>query len=160
MRTSHIGSEFEDVVYPESPKPWRTHDYLNYWLNCPAATMSCFKIMRNGKAMGYFLSSRVGRQMRIADIRVASDDVADWTSAYTLAANTAAGEADVCEISAAGSTALSRKSLLASGFRDRGAVPLFLHGSNTILNRIDSIFWNMIDGDAAYLSDPSHPYVT
>jgi hypothetical protein len=142
------------------PTPSRDDEDLNYWLRCPAAEISGYQIQRSGSVVGHFLLSRVGGQTRISDIRVYSADIADWTIAYRLAARSAAEIADTCEVVAAASTPFASHSLAASGFRNRGSAPLFLYDPHKRLFGAPSIFWNMIDGDAAYLRERASPYLT
>ena len=116
--------------------------------------------MRGGETHGLFLLSRVGGQARVVEIRVASDDQSDWAIGYRLAADAARLDLETCEILGVASTTLSYDALKSSGFRDRGRVPLFVHDRDKLLAGCPPLFLNMIDWDAAYLSDPAHPYVT
>jgi hypothetical protein len=147
----------DDSAYPT---PSRDDQYLNYWLRCPAAEIGGYRILRSGSIVGYFLLSRVGNQTRISDIRLHSADPAEWIIAYRLAARSAAELPDTCEVLAAASTPFASKSLAASGFRNRGSAQLFLYDPHKKLSGAPPIFWNMIDGDAAYLREPASPYLT
>ena len=142
------------------PTPWRSAEYLNFWLTCPAAEVKGYQVLYSESVYGYFLLSRVGGQTRIADIRLNSRDQQKWSAAYRLATNAAAQLPETCEILAAASTPLASDALLASGFRDRGSSPLFLYDPKKKLAGLPPIFWNMIEGDAAYLNDPAYPFVT
>ncbi|HEU0048376.1 MAG TPA: hypothetical protein VFQ43_12315, partial [Nitrososphaera sp.] len=97
---------------------------------------------------------------RIADIRLHSEDAAQWTAAYRLATKAAAELPETCEVLAVASTPLASESLKASGFLNRGSVPLFLYDPQGKLRDAPPIFWNMIEGDAAYIQDPAYPYAT
>jgi hypothetical protein len=143
-----------------SPTPWRDADYLNFWLRCPAAEVTGYELLRNGNCLGYFLVSQVGNQTRIADIRVNSENPNDWKAGYALAAQTAARDAETCEIVTAASTPLAVESLKACGFRARGGMPFFLYDPQKLLTDHLPIFWNLIEGDAAFLFDPAYPFVT
>jgi hypothetical protein len=142
------------------PTPWRDAAYLNFWLRCPAAEVTGYELIRAGARVGYFLLSRVGNQTRIADIRLNSTDLSDWKVAYCLAAETAAQDEETCEILAAASTSFAAESLQACGFRARGGMPFFLYDPKKLLTDHLPMFWNMIEGDAAFLFDPAYPYVT
>jgi hypothetical protein len=122
--------------------------------------VSGFELLEDEAPAGYFLLSRVGGQTRIADIRLDSGDPDQWSMAYSIAAATAASDPETCEILASASTPLVRDSLKRNGFRSRGNVPLFLYDPQHLLRNQPSMFWNMIEGDAAYLSDPAYPYAT
>ncbi|MCU1265907.1 MAG: hypothetical protein JWM21_2225 [Acidobacteria bacterium] len=162
-RAERINS-FESVVHYEHesdyPIPWRDSNYLNYWLRCPAAEVLGYALLNNDCEMGYFLLSHVEGQTRIADIRLHSQDAAQWTAAYRLAARVAAELPETCEVLAVASTPFADEALTASGFRNRGSVPFFLYDPKKKLAGAPPIFWNMIEGDAAYLQDPAYPYAT
>ena len=110
--------------------------------------------------MGYFLLSRVGGQTRIADLRLSSTTQDDWNAAYSMAEQVAASDPETSEITAVASTLFAELALRSSGFRRRGSAPLFLYDPQKKLRDSPPIYWNLIDGDAAYISDPEHPYTT
>jgi hypothetical protein len=154
---------FEDILLNEclkrdDPTPRRSAKYLNYWLRSPTVAISGFAIQRAKKNLGYFLLSRVGGQTRIADLRLSSTTQDDWNAAYSLAERVAAADPETCEITAVASTLFSEIALRSSGFRQRGSAPLFLYDPQKKLRDSSPIYWNLIDGDAAYISDPEHPY--
>lgn len=155
---------FEEVAIDGSqrqyPTPQRSVEYLNYWLRCPAAILSGFALQKESMTYGYFLLSRVGGQSRIADMRLSSSKQDEWNAAYALAALTAAADPNTCEIAAVASTDFSEIALRSSGFRQRGSAPLFVYDPKRKLKQSPPIFWNQIDGDAAYMQDPEHPYTT
>jgi hypothetical protein len=142
------------------PTPWRSSDYLNYWLRNPAVDIAGFQIIRNGTYYGYFLLSNVGGQARIADMRLMSDDAEDWAMAYRLAVSVAEQNPSVCEVITIASTQLVSDALKASGFQDRGRVPFFFADPGKKLAGAPPVFLNLIDGDGAYLYDPQYPFVT
>lgn len=142
------------------PAPERRRDYLNYWLRCPAAEIAGFSILKDDRICGYFLLTRMGGQARIIDIRLASGEQEDWNAAYGLAAKVAEVDPETCEIFAVASTGFAQKALLSSGFRRNGGFPLALYDPQGKLSAAPPIFWNMIDGDIAYLYDPKSPYNT
>jgi hypothetical protein len=144
----------------EDPTPWRSAKYLNYWLRSPTVAISGFAIKRAEKNLGYFLLSRVGGQTRIADLRLGSTIQDDWNAAYSLAETVATEDPETCEITAVASTLFSEIALRSSGFRQRGSAPLFLYDPKRKLRDSPPIYWNLIDGDAAYIHDPEHPYTT
>lgn len=156
---------FDDILLNgrcnrEDPTPWRSARYLNYWLRSPTVKISAFAIQRAKKNLGYFLLSRVGGQTRIADLRLSSTSQDDWNAAYSLAGDMAAANPETCEITAVASTLFAELALRASGFRQRGSAPLFLYDPQKKLRDSPPIYWNLIDGDAAYINDPDHPYTT
>lgn len=142
------------------PTPWRDSEYLNYWLRCPAALVLGHVILNDDSVIGNFLLSLAGGQTRIADIRLHTQNAEQWTAAYLLATRVAAELPETCEVLAVASTPLAVASLTANGFRNRGSVPLFLYDPQKKLAGAPPIFWNMIEGDAAYLQDPDYPYAS
>jgi hypothetical protein len=148
------------------PTPERSADYLNYWLRCPAAEVAGFAVLKGSRIRGYFLLTRIEGQARIIDIRLVRgegadlEEQADWNAAYALAAKTAEDDPETCEISAVASTEFAQAALLSSGFRQRGSHPLALYDPQDKLSAAPAIFWNMIDGDIAYLYNPARPYIT
>jgi hypothetical protein len=144
----------------ESPTPWRGADYLNYWLRTPSVTMSAFALTNRGNVCGYFLLSRVGHQTRIADLRLSSSKQDEWNVAYALAAKRAAEDPETCEIVAVASNSVAEVALRLNSFRQRERAPFFLYDPQKKLGGSAPIFWNLIDGDAAYIQDAAHPYST
>ncbi len=149
------------------PSPQRSLEYLNFWLRCPAAEITGFSILKRGRVRGYFLLTRLGGQTRIIDIRLIHEkrrelgdveEQEDWNAAYALATKMAEDGAETCEILAVASTEFSREALLSTGFRQNGSLPLALYDPRAELRSAPPIFWNMIDGDIAYLYDPTSPY--
>lgn len=142
------------------PTPERCVGYLNYWLRCPAAEIVGFSILKGNRVRGYFLLTRMGGQARIIDIRVLPGEQQDWNVAYALAAKMAEDDPETCEILAVASTEFAQEALCSSGFRQNGSLPLALYDPRGKLRAAPAIFWNLIDGDIAYLYDPMSPYNT
>jgi hypothetical protein len=157
---SFDNSLLEGCCNRDDPTPWRSAEYLNYWLRSPTVAISGFALQRARKTLGYFLLSRVGGQTRIADLRLSSTTQDDWNAAYSLAEQVAASDPETSEITAVASTLFAELALRSSGFRRRGSAPLFLYDPQKKLRDSPPIYWNLIDGDAAYISDPEHPYTT
>jgi hypothetical protein len=160
QQVDSFGDWVGQVNESEFPMPRRTASYLNFWLRCPAARVRGFSIHLSGERRGYFLLSQVANQTRIADLRVFSNNVTDWSAAYGLAVSTAAQDKNTSEILAIASTAVAEKSLRNNGFRDRGRDPLFVYDPKGRLAGAKPMFVNLIDGDGAYLFDPAYPFVT
>jgi len=139
--------------------PSRTVEYLNYWLRLPIIEIVAFEILKDDELRGYFLLSSAMNQMRIADIRISSDNLADWTAAYGLATKAAASNPGTCEVMSIASTPFAKAALQANGYRQRGIDPFFLYDPGDKLIEAPPIFLNLIDGDGAYLCDPSHPFL-
>jgi hypothetical protein len=84
----------------------------------------------------------------------------EWDAAYSLAAQAAANDPETCETVAVASTLFAEIALLNSKFRLREKSPFFLFDPGKKLRDAPPIYWSLIDGDAAYLQDPEHPYTT
>jgi hypothetical protein len=138
--------------------PARSPELLNYFLACPAAAFSAYLLIAGEDVQGWFLLSRVARQIRIADILVRSSDPVDWRSAYALAVETAAADPRCCEIAAGACTDTARQALTANGFHHRAADPVFLYDPQHLLDGL-ALSVEMIDSDAAYLEEPWNPYL-
>jgi hypothetical protein len=155
---------FESIVdgSPHSPHPTPERDpqYLNYWLRSPTAVITGYQIVKGKDVRGHFLLSRVGHQTRIADLRLRSSRQDEWNAAYSLAAQAAADDPETCETVAVASTLFAEIALLTSRFRLREKSPFFLFDPAKKLRDSPPIYWSLIDGDAAYLQDPDHPYTT
>lgn len=139
--------------------PARTAEYLNYWLRLPVTEVLAFDILKRDEVRGYFLLSAVMNQTRIADIRIWSNDPAEWAAAYGLATTTAASNSETCEVMAIASTPFAKQALLANGYRQRGIDPFFFYDPSEKLKHAPPIFLNLIDGDGAYLCDPGYPFL-
>ena len=94
MTAGSLSSVPNKTRFESSVRSTRTHIW-HYMLLCPAAEFSAFQIHRGGRRKGYFLLSRVGIQVRIADIYVDSEDPADWNTAFSLATGAAAEDSRV-----------------------------------------------------------------
>jgi hypothetical protein len=139
--------------------PEHTPEYLNYWLRCPAATVTAFDIYQRDDRVGYFLLSRVGGQTRIA-LRLWTARQTDWEQAFRLAVRTATEDPRTCEIITLSSTSVTRAALAACGFRRRGTLPLFIRDGHGRLRDTSEVLWSAIDDDLAYVHDPAFPYWT
>jgi hypothetical protein len=60
---------------------------------------------------------------------------------------------------AAASGPLMSQAIRASGYRRHSSEPVFLRDPDSRLDQAPPLNVGLIDGDAAYLSDPSYPYL-
>lgn len=135
-------------------------DYLNYWLRCPAAHVSGFELLHDGRVAGYFMLSRVGGQARIAALGLRSSTPDHLQQGYRLAVTAAADDPETCEVVGLASTPPTRAALAACGFRQRDNAPLYLFDRGGIVSATTPILWSAIDDDTAYVYDPANPYRT
>jgi hypothetical protein len=140
--------------------PRRTDAGMNHLLRCPAAGFSGFQVSDSQRLRGYFLLARVGRQVRIADIRMDSDDRESWQAICALAARRAAESPETCEIVAASSVAPTGDAWLQAGFVRRRTEPIFCYDPRKLVSSGPPLDLNLADGDQCFLSDPIFPYLS
>jgi hypothetical protein len=146
----------------DSPFPCslRTPELMNYYLRCPSAVFTTALVLQAGVPFGWYVLSRVGGQVRIADIWVNSGTPADWSAAYALAARTASGDPDACELVATASVPLAVEAVTRAGFRFHHAEPVFLLDPRNLFASSQSLNVTLLESDLAYLLDPAYPYLT
>ncbi|MFZ3188708.1 MAG: hypothetical protein WB523_18855 [Candidatus Sulfotelmatobacter sp.] len=140
--------------------PRRTSAGLNYLLSCPAARFSGFLVSQAQRSRGYFLLSQVGRQARIVDIRLDSDDWDSWQAICALAARSAAENPETCEIVAASSVEVTGKAWLQAGFVHRRTDDIFSFDPRNLASSGPPLDLNLADGDSCFLSEPFSPYLS
>jgi hypothetical protein len=138
----------------------RTAAGLNYLLSCPAACFSAFLVSQEQRLRGYFVLVRIGRQVRIVDIKVDSEDPESWQAICALAAHSAAEDPETCEIVAASSIEGIGKVWLHTGFAHRRTDQIFCYDPRHMLGSGLALDLNMADGDLCILSEPSAPYLS
>jgi hypothetical protein len=149
-----------DYVPRDTLQPVRSAGLLNYMLGCPGAAVRGFLIVENTTIRGYCLLSRPTGQARIAELRLASQDEAEWRTAYALAAEAAAADPLVCEILAVTPMKIAAQALEANGFRLRRIDPILIRDPRKCLEGMAPLNINMLEGDEAYVFDGNNPYVT
>lgn len=142
------------------PESRYTVEFVNYMLRCPAARIQYFNLSKKNRPEGFFILSRVGGQVRLADLRILSREPEDWTSAYAVAMSAASQDPEACELLAAAPVPLVTTALESNGFRYRGSKPVFIRDPQGNLAGYDHIHLSMLDDDSAYLNFPDHPYST
>jgi len=138
----------------------RTPELMNYWLRCPGAAMSAFRVVEPSGVSGWFVLSRVGGVMRIADMRIPSAEVEHWRAAYAFAAQAADDDEQACELIASASTPLAHEALRRSGFRLHHTDPVYLLDPQNLLIGHAPLDIALIESDAGYLYNPDYPYLT
>jgi hypothetical protein len=138
----------------------RTVGMLNYMLDCPGTVFSAYLLMKGTELQGYFMLSLVRGQCRVADVLLNSDAQQDWHAAYSIATRTAAENPETCEVEAVSSVALVRDAIVRNGFHLRECDPIFIRDAKGLLAQAPPLHLNLIDGEGAFLSDPTHPFLT
>jgi hypothetical protein len=138
----------------------RTPELMNYWLRCRGAAMSAHLLRDRDGMNGWFVLSRIAGVMRIADLRMRSQDPEQWRAAYALASQAALADGQVCEFVAAASTPLAQDALRRNGFRLHHTEPIFALDPQNLLIGHAPLDIALIESDAAYLYAPDYPYLT
>ena len=138
----------------------RTAPGLNHLLSCPAAAFCGFVVYDSQRPCGYFLLAQVGRQTRIVDLRVESNDAGAWMAACILAARTAAEMPETAEIVAGFSLPRMNEPFGEIGFRSCGSMPIFCYDPKKLLGTECVLNVTLLDGDLCFLADPRYPFLT
>jgi hypothetical protein len=128
----------------------RSRELLNYFLRCPFAQVSAYRIAKSGGARGYFMLADCGEEIRLVDLRLSSEQSGDWCSAVALAARIAS-EGSASFMTASCSFPLMRQAILANRFRQFQTDPLYLYEPKNILPQGALLHITPFDGDQAYL---------
>lgn len=162
-RIAHFDSSVETLLSGFEQKalcPVRTIAGLNHILSCPAATFAAFLLYEGSRLSGYFILSLVAGQTRIADLRLISAEPESWKAACVLAARTAAEMPETCEIVAGFSSPQVQDSFEQAGFRVRQTLPIFYYDPRKILKHVPTFDLSMFDGDACFMANLKHPFLT
>jgi hypothetical protein len=161
-RVPHFTASIESVIgqTASSTSPRRTAAGLNHLLGCPAASFSGFLVSQEQNLRGYFLLSRVGRQARIVDIRLDSEDREAWEAVCVLALRSAAEDPETCEIVAASAVAAVGESWLQAGFVHRETDAILCYDPRKLVSSGTPLDLSLADGDFCFLSDPLSPYLS
>ncbi len=138
----------------------RTPELMNYYLRCPSAVFTASLLFRAGTPFGWYVLSRVGGQVRIADIWVNSGFADDWSAAYMLAGRTASADPEACELIASASIPPAVEGVTRAGFRFRHAEPVFVLDRQKLFAAYNSLNVTFLESDLAYGMDPTYPYLT
>ncbi len=155
-------SQFAEVWQPRADVPvlLRTKEWMNYLLDCPAASMEAYLVLHDKQPRGHFLLARVGPQTRIVDLVVDTEDHQDWVDAIASAVRQAALQPDACEVAAASSLPLFCRALEACGFHERGRVPVYIADPKNKIADAALVEITLAVGDGFYFSSPEWPFWT
>jgi len=138
----------------------RSSEMFTYLSECPAARIRSYLSLRDSQPAGYFCLSFVAGQARIADAWINSERSEDLRENFALAVRQAVSEPEVNEITALAPDPISADALVACGFRERSRDPVFLLDPHARVPPGAGIAFQMIDGDAAFLSTGTPDYLT
>jgi hypothetical protein len=162
-RVSQFDSSLESILNGSVADVFtsqRTTAGLNRMLSCPAAEFSAFVLHRSKRPSGYFLLAQVGKQTRIVDLRVDSNDAPTWMAACSLAALTAAEIPDTAEIVAGFSLDIVNEAFAHVGFLSRGSLPVYCYDPKKVLGTEPVLDLSMLDGDLCFIADAQNPFWT
>lgn len=144
----------------EIPSTLRSSDLMKYFLRCPAAAFSAFVLEKDGNRRGWFVLSRVGRVVRIADLRIHRPGSEDWEAAYSLATKAALAEPDICEVVATACIPSAEQALRRNGFRFHHSEPVVLLDPKGLLIGHAPLEVTLFESDGAYITDLHNPYLS
>jgi hypothetical protein len=140
--------------------PRRTAAGLNYLLRCPAARFSGYLVSQGQQPRGYFLLTQVGRQARIVDVRMDTEDRESWRAVCALATRCAAEDPETCEVVAASSVEAIGEAWLQSGFAHRKTDKIFCYDPRNLVTSGPLLDLNVADCDFCILNAPAFPYLS
>lgn len=129
----------------------RSPALLRHALSCPIIPVEIYVLEKAGRAGGYFVLSQAPGQARIADMRVASEEDADWHALIYAAVNEARSKGRLAELIVWSSDPRLSRALEDCGFHARLSLPLYLHGGAHRATPRDTMRIQMLDCDAYYL---------
>jgi hypothetical protein len=144
-----------------STQPRRTAAGLNHLLGCPAARFSGFLVSHRQQLRGYFVLAQVGRQARVADICLDSDNRDSWQAICALATRSAAeDDPQTCEIVAACTVEMAGEAWLQAGFTHRRTDQIFCYDPRQLVPSGSPLDLNLAVNDWCFLAEPSAPYLS
>ncbi len=163
-RLERAGAWLDELVAQYVPKTFcpgrRSSAFVNYLLDCPAATCSLYSVTCNGILRAYFILNEVRGQTRVVDMFLNSEEPAGWESVCRLALKTAASLATTCEVVAATSLPWLASVFRRCGFRKCNDRAIMVYDSQRLLSNAPPLQIQMVDSDAFYLHDLSYPFLT
>jgi hypothetical protein len=136
----------------------RTAAWLNYLLDCPAAQMCAFELYDRDVRRGQVVLSRIGHQVRIADLSIAGDSLEDWIQAVAAITLEVKNNPEIYEIAAASSLPWMCQALERCGFQKRGTIPIHLADPKKRIPPGAVPEVDLAIGDGFYLADASDPF--
>jgi hypothetical protein len=124
---------------------------IAYLLRCPVTPAEFYAVECHGLPRGYFVLTIAGKQSRLAEAWIDSDEVMDWQALYALAVQRARLIGSVAELEAVASTPQERQALQQSGFPAYRTVKLRLWLRKGEAPPV--VRYQMVDGDAAFQHD-------
>jgi hypothetical protein len=133
------------AVFERSPALFR------YMLACPIVPIELYGLEKGGRIGGYFLLSFAPGQARIADMWIASQELADWRALVHAAVKQAGSRGGLAELVVWSSDPNLSQILDDCGFHERLGLPMSLRPSERAAIPHDIMRVQMLDSDAFYL---------
>ena len=137
-----------------------TTPFLNFLLTCPAARFQFLVLRKQGVVRGYAVTSSVGGQGRIADIKIRSGDDTSWSAAIASVLRQLKRDPKIAEVMAFGSVPHLDNALKANGFKERDRRPLVVLHPEKTLSGSPVPQLGMLEDDASFVYDPAFPFLT
>ncbi len=152
----------EELLSRVHQKPGLVHDkaFLSFMLSCPGIPFRSSVLRKAGAPQGYAILSIVGGQARIGELRIASDDQADWNAAVSLVTKELLREKLACEAIALASVPLLEKALQTNGFRVRDRRPLVVFDPEGNMTAEPVPPLSLLVDDASFNYFPDFPFAT
>ena len=131
--------------------PGRTPELIRHALGCPIVPVELHALERAGRIGGYFLLSYTPGQARLIDLRMASQEPADWRALLHSAVREAGSRGGLAEIVAWSSDPHLSQVFESCGFHARLTLPIYLRSSGETLPPQETLQVQMLDNDAFYL---------
>jgi len=136
----------------------RSVGLFRYMLSCPTVPMQLYAVERGSALRGYFLLASVAGQARLADCWIDSDQPADWHALIVCAVEQAQRDPKAIEVVTWASDPLLDGALRGCGFYARFQCPIQVRPHSPDAMPPGTLRVQMLDNDAAYLSDGRNHY--
>ena len=136
---------------PDLVLPGRTPELIRHALGCPIVPVELHALERAGQIGGYFLLSYAPGQARLIDLRLDSQDPADWRALVHCAVREASSRGGLAELVAWSSDPQLSQAYDSCGFHARLTLPVYLRSSGGMSPPEQMLRVQMLDNDAYYL---------
>lgn len=153
-RVSASGDRLERICAYEPAsfrQPKRSPALVSYFLKCPGVRMTGYSVRHNGVERAYFLLGDLKKEVRLADLRIASEEQLDWTATIALLLRVAQQEYSAALLIVPSSLPLLDEALENNRFRCFQHDPMYLYDPQALFPNPLSVNMTPFDGDQAYM---------
>lgn len=129
----------------------RSAALMAYFLDCPIAPMTLYRLERAGKRHGYFMLAFASRQARLVDCWVDSPDPSGWRSMVHCAVQAALHNPRVAELVTMASDPMLSQCLVDLGFHAHHTDAVMILPKPGLTAIPTNLRFQMLDSDAAFL---------